>query len=212
MQVGGNKTVSLPSANVENVNVQAGDGSDTVNVSRTTSNTQIFNINGGDPTAGDTLTVTMSTNGTTTVVAAHLPTRASSTARTVRLPSPASKLSPSPAPRRLRPTSSPSMAPTATIPSPCSGWGLGSRLVNNRAVVTFANYGTVNLNGQFGEDTFSVTPVGLAAAVTTINVSGGDPTASDSLLVNGTAGNDVIGYNQATRSAGSVTITGAPPP
>jgi len=62
--------------------------------------------------------------------------------------------------------------------------------VNNRAVVTFANFPTVNLNGQFGDDKFNVSPVGLSATVTTINVSGGDSTNGDSLVVNGAVGGE----------------------
>src|SRR5262249_30222705 len=82
--------------------------------------------------------------------------------------------------------------------------------VNNRAVVTFANYGTVNLNGQFGDDKFNVSPVGLSPIVTTINVSGADSTNGDSLVVNGAvAANDVIGYNPTGLAQGFVTITGS---
>src|SRR5206468_1037867 len=69
--------------------------------------------------------------------------------------------------------------------------------VNNRAVVRFANYPIVNLDGQFGADQFSVSPAGLSATVTTINVSGGDSTLSgspdsDALLVTGTTGADTV--------------------
>lgn len=68
----------------------------------------------------------------------------------------------------------------------------------------------MNLSGLFGDDTFSVTPVGLVG-VTTINVQGGDPTASDKLIVTATIGNHVIGYNpSSTLGSGSVTITGSP--
>ena len=82
--------------------------------------------------------------------------------------------------------------------------------VNDRAVVTFANYPTVNLNGQFGDDKFNVSPVGLAATVTTINVSGGDSTNGDSLVVNGgLATNDTLGYLPTGPDNGSVTRTGS---
>ena len=57
--------------------------------------------------------------------------------------------------------------------------------VNDRAVVSFATYGTLVLNGRFGDDTISVSPVALAAIVTAITVRGGDPSASDVLIVNG---------------------------
>ena len=81
--------------------------------------------------------------------------------------------------------------------------------VNDRAVYTFASFATVNINGLFGDDKLNVLPVGLVG-VTTINVAGGDPTASDELVVSGTTGNDTINYTTSnTVGSGSVAITGA---
>src|SRR5207244_7330369 len=59
-------------------------------------------------------------------------------------------------------------------------FGFDLALVNDRADVIFANFPQVSLFGGFGDDTFSVSPVGLSATVTASNVDGGHPTASHS--------------------------------
>lgn len=82
--------------------------------------------------------------------------------------------------------------------------------VNNGATVTFADYPTLELNGRNGDDTFNVRPETLVN-VTTFNIDGGDPTASDTVIVNATAGNDTITYSpSATLGAGSVAVNAAP--
>src|SRR5205823_4930990 len=79
--------------------------------------------------------------------------------------------------------------------------------VNNGADVTFASYPTLTLNGNNGDDTFNVNSATLTG-VTTFNVNGGDPTASDRVVVNGTAGIDTITYLPSAADAGSVTGLG----
>ncbi len=81
--------------------------------------------------------------------------------------------------------------------------------VNNHAVTQFSSFGTVTLNGRFGDDKFNVYPVGLVG-VTAINVIGGDSTNGDSVVVNGTAGTDAIAFTPTGPDAGTVAITGAP--
>jgi len=81
--------------------------------------------------------------------------------------------------------------------------------VNNQSVLEFSGFETVNLLGRFGDDRFSVTPVGLAG-VTTINVDGGDPTASDELVVTASAASETITYAPTAADAGSVTVAGSP--
>ena len=79
------------------------------------------------------------------------------------------------------------------------------------AVVNFTTYPTVTLNGNNGDDTINVNPTTLVGVTTAFNVIGGDPTASDELIVNGTAGTDTINYTTSdTVGSGSVAITGAP--
>ena len=82
--------------------------------------------------------------------------------------------------------------------------------VNNQTVIEFANYETVDLVGRFSEDRFSVTPVGVANETTTINVDGGDPTASDLLVVSASAATETITYAPTASDAGSVTVAGSP--
>src|SRR5262249_19308142 len=59
----------------------------------------------------------------------------------------------------------------------------------------------------------NVHPGDLSPTVTDITVTGGDPTASDELVVNGTAGSDVVDYRPsgAASDAGTVDITGLAP-
>ena len=69
--------------------------------------------------------------------------------------------------------------------------GVDSVSINSQPFVTFTGYTTLNLNGQAGNDTFAVSPVGMA--LTTINVNGvGAKTPT--LTVNGSSGADVVGY------------------
>ena len=80
--------------------------------------------------------------------------------------------------------------------------------INDRAVYTFANYATVNLNGLFGDDKINVLPLGLVG-VTIINVNGGDPTASDEVVVTGTAGTDIVVIDTMLINGARVTGLGA---
>ncbi len=80
--------------------------------------------------------------------------------------------------------------------------------VNNGAVVTFNNYATLDLNGSNGDDTFNVAPATLAG-VTTFNVDGGNPTASDTVIVNGTAGADTVDIDGL--GSDSATVNGLGP-
>ncbi len=81
-------------------------------------------------------------------------------------------------------------------------------LVNARTPISFNNYFTLTVDGQAGDDFVSVSPSGIA--LNSINIIGGDPTASDTLLVNGTPGKDVIGFNPLSAGAGNITIAGLP--
>ena len=77
VQVNALKTVTLPAAGDEDVTIAAGDGEDIINISGTTSGTQIINVDGGIPTANavasDRLTITMSAAGTSGVVPGSTP-------------------------------------------------------------------------------------------------------------------------------------------
>ncbi len=67
---------------------------------------------------------------------------------------------------------------------------------------------SLQINAQAGNDEVAVT-VG-ALAITSINVSGGDPTASDKLVVVGTPGVDTVVFTPLTASSGSLTGLASP--
>ena len=72
-----------------------------------------------------------------------------------------------------------------------------------------SNKTDVSIFGLGGSDTISVN--GAAGLSGLLNVNGGDPTASDTLIVNGTIGDNLINYSPSTViGAGNVTIAGLP--
>ncbi len=86
--------------------------------------------------------------------------------------------------------------------------GVDAVWVNDGPVIVFIGFSSLTLNGRFGNDQFSISPTGLA--VTSITVNGGDPTASDSVVVTGTAGADAITYTPSGIDAGTVQVNAAP--
>ncbi len=84
--------------------------------------------------------------------------------------------------------------------------------IDNQESLEFNNKTNLVLNALAGSDEINLndptTPAGLTG---TITVNGGDPTASDTLVVNGTTGGDTIGYNpSATLGSGFVTVNALP--
>jgi len=211
VQVNALKTVTLPAASDEDVTIAAGDGEDTINVSGSTSGAQIINVDGGIPTANavasDRLTIIMSTAGTTGVVPGSTPDSGAVTSPdgqtnfsgiefvvVTGTVAGANTLN-------AQGTNAPDSFALQFLNAANRFW------VNDRAVVTFSNYQTVNLNGMFGDDTFSISSSALVG-VTTINVGGGDPTASDTVVVNGTTAADTITYSPTAADAGNITGLG----
>lgn len=86
--------------------------------------------------------------------------------------------------------------------------GTNEVLIDAHTPIHFGSFFNLSINGQAGDDFFSVSPAGMT--VNAINIAGNDPTASDTLLVNGTAGADTIGFLPVSAGAGKVTITGMP--
>ncbi len=84
--------------------------------------------------------------------------------------------------------------------------------VNNGAVVNFASganaYPTLTLDGKNGDDDCNIRPATLTG-VTAFNILGGDPTASDELVVNGTVAADTVNITPTAADGGTVAITGA---
>ncbi len=85
--------------------------------------------------------------------------------------------------------------------------------IDNQETLEFSNKTALTINAGAGDDTINLnnatTPTGLAS----IAVNSGDPTASDTLIVNGRVNTaDIITYTPATTTSdtGSVAITGLP--
>ncbi|MFO0943474.1 MAG: dockerin type I domain-containing protein [Pirellulales bacterium] len=213
VSVGANKTINVDSTTTENVTVEGGDGNDVINVSGTSANGQLLTINAGSPTsnagaAADVLNVILATAGTAAAVPGAAPDAGVIT-------NPDGNINYSGV--DFFNVTGAAGANTFNIQGTHDNdtmalqflGGANRVWVNNRAVYTFASFATVNMNGLFGDDKINVLPVGLVG-VTTINVAGGDPTASDELVVSGTTGNDVINYTTSnTVGSGSVAITGS---
>jgi len=81
--------------------------------------------------------------------------------------------------------------------------------VDGFETIEFSNKTALVLNGLGGSDTFNLNNPTTPTTLTGITVIGGDPTASDTLVVNGTAGADSIDFAPTTDD--DATITGAGP-
>ncbi|MGA2501219.1 MAG: hypothetical protein ABSH20_26060, partial [Tepidisphaeraceae bacterium] len=207
------QTVSLVTADTQSLVVNTGAGTDVVNVSGT-SGPASLTVNGGATPRTDTLNVSNGVAGTTTIVPGTTPDAGTVQTNTtdgnvaftgMRL---VSVLGFGPAAGNTlvaNGTNGPNTLALQRLGGSDTVW------VDSQAPVIFSAFGTVTLNGLFGDDKFNVYPVGLSANVTAINVNGGDPTASDSLIVNGSAAADAINFKPTAPDAGSVTITGSAP-
>ncbi len=79
--------------------------------------------------------------------------------------------------------------------------------VNAQTQLFFANYPTVNLAGFAGNDHFSLDAATLVG-VNNLNVDGGFPSASDTVVVDGTAANDAVTITPTAADAATVTGLG----
>ncbi len=79
--------------------------------------------------------------------------------------------------------------------------------VNAQAPIAFSGFGTLTLNGRFGNDSFVVSPVGLTG-LTAINVTG-NAGADNTVTVNGSTGADPITYSPTGAGTGTVAIAGS---
>ncbi len=85
--------------------------------------------------------------------------------------------------------------------------------VDSAESIEFANYGALTINAGAGDDTINLNNANTPTALASITINAGDPTASDTLIVNGRVNTaDVITYTPATTTSdtGSVAITGLP--
>jgi hypothetical protein len=199
--------VSTPNGNNVALVVGSSTGKDTINVSGSGGPATLLTI-GGSPTGLDTLGYSTSVAGTTTVTASSTPG-----AGTITTPGGSSfgfagigniVLSTTAAGSTL--TVLGSNGNDAITAQDIAG--VDSVSINSQPFVTFTGYTSLNLNGQGGNDTFAVSPVGMA--LTTINVNGVGVNDTDTLTVNGSSGADVVGYTPTGAAAGKVAIAGAP--
>ena len=195
------KTISVTSADASGLIVATGTGVDGVTVTGTGGPT--LTVLGGQSPASDTLTVTNTTAGTTTVTPGT-----TSDSGTVVSPDGTINFAGMKSLALTGASAGDILVANGTNSGDTMALGANRIWVDSQAVVSFSSFGTVTLNGLFGDDKFNVYPVGLVG-VTAINVNGGDPTASDSLVVNGTAGADTIKYTPTAPDAGSVTVNTA---
>ncbi|SMP75586.1 Dockerin type I repeat-containing protein [Neorhodopirellula lusitana] len=90
-----------------------------------------------------------------------------------------------------------------------SGAVTGLVTVDGFESLEFSNFETLTINAGAGDDKINLNNPVAATDLTTINVDGGDPTASDTVVVNGTAGIDAIVIDSLTTDG--ATVTGAQP-
>ena len=195
------KQIDILSSNVEALTVNAGLGDDEITVSGTAGSP--LTVDGGMPTASDTLIVQLATAGgsATTVVPGATPDSGvvedaqdgnvdfvgieyleiEGAALTDDLV--------------VQGTNGNDSIALAYLDSDNRVW------VNDRAVVSFEDFDEITLDARFGDDKISVSPVDLDG-VDTVYVEGGDPTASDELVVNGRDGNDQITFTPTSPMKG----------
>ncbi|HUG70264.1 MAG TPA: CHRD domain-containing protein, partial [Pirellulaceae bacterium] len=82
--------------------------------------------------------------------------------------------------------------------------------IDNFETIEFSNKTTLTINALAGDDTINLNNPTTPTGLTSITVNGGDPTANDTVIVNGTAGADAIDFRPTGVDAGSVSITGSP--
>ena len=81
--------------------------------------------------------------------------------------------------------------------------------IDNQESYEFSNKVHVIINALAGSDEINLNNPETPSGLTDITINGDDPTASDTLIVNGTSGNDNVTWNPTTLTA--ATITGAGP-
>ncbi len=213
VEVFGNKTISIVSNKTENVTVDGGDGTDTFNVTGTAVAGQILNILGGAPTANDinasdVIVLGLATNGTTSVAPG-----ATIDSGTILNPDgnieysgiDFFKISGAAGVNTLKIQGTHNNDTIALQRLASDGATFNRVWINDRAVFVFETFANVAINGLFGDDKINVHPAGLVG-VTAVTVAGSDPTASDEVVINGTA---ILENIQVTPTGvDSATVTG----
>ena len=91
--------------------------------------------------------------------------------------------------------------------TPATTWGQVS--VDSYEPIEFINKTTLTINALAGTDNINLHNPNAPTGLTSIAVNGGDPTASDTLVVNGTSATDTINVSPTGPAAASITGAGA---
>jgi hypothetical protein len=202
--------VTTPAATDLSLVIAKGLGNDTVNVSGS-GGPAYFQVNGNAPSFADTLNVTTTTTGASTVTPGT--TADSGTVTTPDSTTVFQGIG-------VVSVGATSFASSLTVfgtdgndtitasADPANG-NASTVWVNGRAPVVFTGFGALTLNSGHGNDRIIVTPTDFPAVAVT--VQGGDPHASDALVVNGTSAADTVAYTPASTNSGSMTVDTAAP-
>src|SRR5262249_48351484 len=80
--------------------------------------------------------------------------------------------------------------------------------ISDQPTISYTGFSAIAVNSLQGDDVISITPSPTWGV--NVAVNGGDPTASDELIVTGTTGSDTIGYTPQGIGVGNVAVNGAP--
>jgi len=199
--------ILTPLVNSDALVVNAGLGNDLIDVSGS-AGPQSLAVDGGVSAPSDTLTIANSITGTTTVTTGSTPDSGVITSNDGGVSFAGIELISITGAAATDNITFQGTHDNDTIALQRLG-GANRVWLNDGPVISFASFDDVTLQGRFGDDFFSVHPDGLVG-VATITVSGGDPTASDTVVVNGTAAADTITYTPTAADAGTVAVNAAP--
>ena len=209
----GSDTVTITPTGPDSATVQV-NGLGLVTI--TTTEGLIFNGHGGN----DLLTVAVPAGSTTTYTPGARPIRpASRSIASCQLPSPTSAMGGQAVQILGGPAAGSTLIYNGTTANDTFAvTGVvgpkGHVVLNSQLAVETANVATLTLNGLDGNDSFTVS-ASANLPYTAINLNGGDPSGSDNVTLNGTAGADTIGLALAATGdtvsgviSGPVTLVG----
>ena len=192
------KTISINSAFTQTLVVEAGLGDDVINVTGTGGPGTLI-VHGDEPSASDTLNIDTGTDATVSFGADPTSGVVTATSGNVSFTGIEAL--------GLTGDAAGTLTINGTNGNDAINQNENTVTVNAGTTVDFTDYATLDINGNNGDDTFNVHPTTLAGVVD-LNLNGGDPTASDTVIVNGTTGDDTIVYSPSSLDSGTVTVNG----
>jgi len=204
--VTGQQVLSITSANLEQLTLSTGAGNDAVTLNGNATITTLVDM--GDPNANDVLTYNVAANARVTQAAISTNGKIDQTGG-----SDVDYIG-------VEVLNMNSAAAGSTLTAQgthdndtfaVGNVGITAIWINDGTVIRYnaltdLNFANVIVAGRFGSDSFSVTPhAGVA-----ITVQGGDPTASDTVLVNGTAAGETIVFTPTAADAATVLVGAFP--